>query len=155
MVLAVGGPRTLRLFSSDKHFGQANLGESAKSKYEPRKGHFNFAVPDEKTLGKSRTGLPKVIECGIIQESVKLLDKEKEFVLSFDGKQFIPGLINETEGDVNLWGLEGPPTLKENLQHLERHKDIILDVVGKASIEDNGIDVYSENLKLIVQLITK
>ena len=154
-VLAVGGPRTLCLFSSDKHFRQANSGESVKSKYQPSKGSFNFAVPDEKTLGRSRTGLPKIIECGLIQKSVKLVDKEKEFVLSLDGKQLIPGLINETEGDVNLWGYEGPPSLKDNLECLEPHKDAILDVMSKASIDDNGIDVYSADLKLIVQIITK
>ena len=49
----------LQLFSSDKHFSQVNSGESAKSKYEPQKGHFNFAVPDEKTLLKSKCGLPQ------------------------------------------------------------------------------------------------
>ena len=154
-VLAVGGPRTLRLFSSDKNFEQVNSGESAKSKYQLSKGSFNFAVPDEKTLGRSRIGLPKIIKCGLIEESVKLVDKEKEFVLSLDGKQLIPGLINETAGDVNLWGYEGPPSLKDNLEHLERHKDAILDVMSKASIDDNGIDVYSADLKLIVQIITK
>ena len=53
-VLAVGGSRTLCLFSLDKHFGQVNSGECAKSKYVPNKGHFNFAVPDEKTLLKSK-----------------------------------------------------------------------------------------------------
>ena len=118
-VLAVGGPRTLCLFSSDKHFGQVNSGECAKSKYVQNKGHFNFVVPDEKTLLKSKMGLLKVILCGIIEESVQLLDKEKEFVLSLDGKQLIPGLLNEDEGDINLSGYEGPPTLKENLNHLE------------------------------------
>ena len=103
-VLAVGGPRMLCLFLSDKHFGQVNSGECAKSKYVPNKGHFNFVVPDEKTLLKSKMGLPKVIPCGIIEESVQLLDKVKEFVLLLDGKQLIPGLLNEDEGDVNLWG---------------------------------------------------
>ena len=101
-VLAVGGPRMLRLFSSDKHFGQVNSGQSSKSRYEPHKGNFNFTVPDEKVLRKSKTGLPNVIGCGIIEDSVKLLDKDKEFVLSLDGKQLIPGLINDTEGDINL-----------------------------------------------------
>ena len=115
-VLAVGGPGTLRLFSSDKHFRQVNSGESAKFKYEPAKGNFNLAVPDKKTLLKSKTGLPKVIPCGIMEESIKLLDKDKEFVLSLDGKQLIPSLLNESEGDVNLWGYEGPPSLKDNLE---------------------------------------
>ena len=126
-----------------------------KSRYSPTTGNFNFAVPDEKTLQKSKTGLSTVIECGIINESMKLLDKDKELVLLIDGNQLIPGLINESEGDENLWGYEGPPTLKENLQHLERHKDIILDVVSKASIDENGIDEFSRDLKLIVQLVTK
>ena len=118
-VLAVGGPRTLRLFSSDKHFGQVNLGQAAKLKYSPNTGNFNFAVPDEKTLRKSKTGLPTFIHCGIIDQSLELLDKDKEFVLSMDGKQLIPVLVNESERDVNLWGYEGPPTLNENLQRLE------------------------------------
>ena len=69
----------------------------------------------EKVLRKSKTGLPNVIACGIIEDSVKLLDKDKEFVLSLDGKQLIPGLTNDTEGDINLWGYEEPPTLKESL----------------------------------------
>ena len=154
-VLSVGGPRTLRLFSSDKHFGQVNLGQSTKSKYNPSKGHFNFTLPDEKTLRKSKTGLPKVIKCRIIDEALNLVDKKKQFVLSMDGKQLIPGLINESEGDVNLWGYEGPPTLIENLARLSREEDIIIDVVGKASIEKNSIDKYCKDFKIIVQLITK
>ena len=97
----------------------------------------------------------KIIPCGIIEESVKLLDKEKEFVLSIDGKQLIPGLLNESEGDVNLWGYEGPPSLKENLERLDRHQDVILDVVSKASVDDNSIDDYCTDLKLIVQITTK
>ena len=59
------------------------------------------------------------------------------------------------EGDVNLWGYEGPQTLKENLECLEQHKDIILDVVNKALIEDGSLDVFSADLKIIVQIITK
>ena len=77
VVLAVGGPRTLRLFSSDKHMGLVNTGDCKKSKYDPSKGNFNFAVPDEKILRKSRTGLPKEIPCGIIEDSIKLLDRDK------------------------------------------------------------------------------
>ena len=101
-VLSVGGPCTLRLFSSNKHFGQVNSGRSFKSKYDPKTGNFNFAVPDEKTLRKSRTGIPNFVKCGIIDDAVKLVDKKKEFVLSMDSKQLIPGLINDSEGDVNL-----------------------------------------------------
>ena len=131
VVLAVGGPRTLWLFSSDKHTDLVNSGECMKSRYEPNKGSFNFAVPDERLLRKSQTGLPKVIKCGIIHESILLLNLEKEFVLSVDGKQTSPGLLNESEGDVNLWIYEGPPSLEENFEHLQ--ENVIIEVVNKAS----------------------
>ena len=116
VVLSVGGPRTLRLFLSDKHQGTVNSGECQCSKYNPQKGNFNFAVPDEQLLRKSRTGLTKGVKCGIIGQSISLVDKEKEYVLALDGKQTSPGLLNDTEGDVNLWGYEGPPTLDESLE---------------------------------------
>ena len=47
IALSIGGPRLLRLFASDKHFGQVNSGKSKQSKYSPKDGSYNFAVPDE------------------------------------------------------------------------------------------------------------
>ena len=133
VVLSVGGPRTLRLFSSDKHQGSVNSAECEKSKYNPQKGSFNFAVPDEKILKRSRTGLPKLLKCGIIEESLNFLDMDKEYVLALDGKQASPGLIDEMEGDVNLWGYEGPTTLQENMECLHLQENVIINVVDKAS----------------------
>ena len=103
VVLGVGGPRTLRLFSSDKHLGQVNSGESERGKFDPAKGNFNFAVPDERLLRKSKTGIPKNIKCGIIEESSLFIENEKEYVLSLDSKQATQGLLGDMEGDVNLW----------------------------------------------------
>ena len=67
IALSLGGPRLLRLFSSDKHFGMVNSGDCDKSKYPPSKGNYNFAVPDEWTLRKSKTQIPKDVLCGIIE----------------------------------------------------------------------------------------
>ena len=155
VVLSVGGPRTLRLFSSDKHQGTVNSGECEKSKYNPLKGTFNFAVPDEKLLRKSKTGLLKCVKCGIIQESISLVDKAKEYVLGLDGKQASLGLLNDTEGDVNLWGYEGPPTLDENLERLQLQENCILEVVGKVSRFDSNINEFAPDLKTVVQIVTK
>ena len=154
-VLSVGGPRTLRLFSSDKHHGMVNSGDCERSKYDPKIGSFNFAVPNERLLKKSRTGLPKVINCGLIRESIPLLDMEKEFVLSLDGKQVAPGLLNESDGDVNLWGYEGPPSLEENLERLRLQESFILEVAKKASIENSDFEDICSDLKLVVQILTK
>ena len=92
VALSIGSPRLLRLFSSDKHFGQVNSGECIRSKYPPKKGNYNFAVPDERTLRKSKTQIPKDVPCGIINESLDMLDNSKEYILSLDGKQVGPGL---------------------------------------------------------------
>ena len=87
IALSIGVPRLLRLFSSDKHFGMVNSGECDKSKYPPSKGSYNFAVPDEHTLRKLKTDIPKDVSCGIIDEAFLNLNNEKEFILSLDGKQ--------------------------------------------------------------------
>ena len=65
----------------------------------PRLETSTFAVPDEKTLRKSRTEIPNFVKCGIIDDAVKLVDKKKEFVLYclWMVKQLIPGLINDSE----------------------------------------------------------
>ena len=86
IALSLGGPRLLRLFSSDKHFGLVNSGDCEKSKYPPSKGSYNFAVPKERTLRKSKTRIPKDVPCGIIEESFQNMDNDKEYILSLDGK---------------------------------------------------------------------
>ena len=155
VVLSVGGPRTLRLFSSNKHQGTFNYGECERSKYNPHKGSFNFAVPDKKLLRKSKTGLPKCVKCGIIEESMSLVDNGKEYVLALDGKQTSPGLLSDTEGDVNLWGYEGPPTHHESLERLHLQENCILDVAAKASRFDSNINEFATDLKTVVQIVTK
>ena len=77
IAMSIGGPRLLRLFSSDKHFGMVNSGECQKSKYPPSKGSYNFAVPDEHTLRRSKTEIPKDVPCGIINEAFLNLNNEK------------------------------------------------------------------------------
>ena len=106
-------------------------------------------------MRKSRTGLQKVLKCGIIEEAIPLLDKEKEYVLSLDGKQTSPGLLNESEGDVNLWGYEGPPTLEENLHRLQQQENFMLDIVNKCSRDDNCLEDFVPDIINVVQIITK
>ena len=102
---SVDGPRLLRLFSSDKHFGMVNTGDCEKSKYPPSQANYNFAVPNERVLRKSKTQIPKDVECGIIEDSFPTLENDKQFILSLDGKQVGQGLKEDGVGDVNLWGL--------------------------------------------------
>ena len=135
--LAVGGPKLMRLFSSDKHFGQVNNKKSCKLKYNPQKGNFNFAVPDDKILRKSKTNIPNYVECGIINEGIEMLDNNKQYMISLDGKQTGKGLWEIPRGDVNLWGIEGPPSLKDTIEQSKKEINFFDMLALKLMDEDN------------------
>ena len=154
IALSIGGPRLLRLFSSDKHFGMVNSGECQKSKYPPLKGSYNFAVPDKRTLRRSKTEIPKDVPCGIIDEAFLNLNNEKEFILSLDGKQVGQGLKENGVGDVNLWGFEGPPSLERTLRHLQNETYNILAIGDRVydQKDSNFIDLQVvKDLKFVVE----
>ena len=157
IALSLGGPRLLRLFSSDKHFGMVNSGDCDKSKYPPLKGNYNFAVPDERTLRKSKTQIPKDVPCGIIEESLQNLDNDKEFILSLDGKQVGQGLKENGVGDVNLWAFEGPPSLHETLEHLCNESNNILSIADRIQEQKDKWSIDDEvvkELKFVVQTLS-
>ena len=155
VVLAVRGPRTLWLFISDKHTGLVNSGECMKSRYEPNEGSFNFVGPDERLLRKSWTDLPKVIKCGIIHESIELLNLDKEFVLSVDGKQTSPGLLNESERGCKLMGIWRSTFCWRKFEMSKASRNVIIEVVNKASREESDLKGVVKDLKIIVHVITK
>ena len=45
----------------------------------------------------------------------------KQFVISFDGMKVSRGCKGTYVGDVNLWGIEGPPNVTSALKNLERN----------------------------------
>ena len=120
----------LGLFSGLKNQDCLQSG-GERGSYNPEKSNHNFTVPDEKSLRKSTDDLPSVIPCGIIEESFKLLDKNKQYVISIDGKKIATGLLKDDIGDINLWGFEEPTieSCKErkelNMAILEDFEDMI------------------------------
>ena len=64
-------------------------------------------------------------------------------------------MLNDTEGDVNLWGYEGPPTLNESLERLRLQENFILDIIDKASRFDSNFNEFACDVKVVVQIITK
>ena len=145
------------MFASDKHFGQVNSGKSKQSKYSPKDGSYNFAVPDERILRKSKANIPKDIPCGVIDEAVNLLVPKKEYILSLDGKQVGQGLKDNGIGDVDLWGFEGPPSLKDTLRYLRNECNNILLMSDKIQAQERD-DVLDndiiKDLKFVVQTLS-
>ena len=89
------------MFSGSKNQGSLQSG-GQRGSYDQEKSNQNFAVPDEKSLRKSTDDLPSVILSGIIEESFKLLDKNKQYAISIDGKKISTGLSKDDIGDINL-----------------------------------------------------
>ena len=150
--LAIGGSRLIRLFSSDKHFGQVNSGDSSKSKYCPQEGNFNFAVPHEQRLRKSRTKIPNFIPAGIIDEGIKMLDPQKEYIIALDGKQTGKGLKEIGQGDVDLWGFEGPPTLQDTMKQNEKEMDFFSLLSFRLIDESNFNENAMKEVKFALQI---
>ena len=53
---------------------------------------------------------------GVINEGIKMLDPSKEYIISLDGKQTGKGLKEVGQGDVDMWGFEGPPSLQDTIE---------------------------------------
>ena len=113
------GAAVICLLRGPAHFGKVRSKDCPRGKFNPDDGKCNFAVPCPRTLSNMKTGYPKNLKCGIIPQSVATLRalsaKGKQFVLSMDGKYVGEGCRGERDGDVDMWGLEGPPTLEANL----------------------------------------
>ena len=45
---------------------------------------------------------------------------DREFVVTFDGMRVAEGSKNKSDGDVDLWGAEGNPSIKSVAQRLEQ-----------------------------------
>ena len=111
----LGGP-SLRLFSSPKGSGNTN--------YDPNLCKINYAVPSLSTLLRQNTEIPKQIMPSVFTEIIQNIAlkqniSKNESILSYDGKSVAQGFRGPNFGDISLWGLKGPPTLKQEQEWLD------------------------------------
>ena len=76
----------LRFLSGPKNWGQVVSKEAPKGKYNPKKSEVNFAVPDERYLRSMDRVLGRIIDPGIIDDSMKMIEGHKDIVLMADCK---------------------------------------------------------------------
>ena len=97
----------------------------------PSESAINFVVPDKKSLeGTDVSDSLKGIDPGILQIMTGMLndDDSKQtntYKVCFDDKKLNAGVDGKLKGDVNLWGYEGPLTLKERETQLKDTLDIV------------------------------
>ena len=82
-----------------------------------------------------------------MDESLKLLSIDKEYILSLDGKQVGTGLKEQGVGDVNLWGFEGPPSLTDTLHFLHNETNNILAIADKINDQEDKTYLDPDILK--------
>ena len=100
----------LLLASGKNNSGQIKSHQTEHGKLDPKKGSYNFAVPNIKMILRHQKEVDKFMYTGILDGTFDLVDEMKQFVLEYDGKCIAMGLSDNKIGDVNLWGYEGPPT---------------------------------------------
>ena len=125
----------IRFLSGSQNQGQVTCGETVCGKYCPSRGNFNFAIPSISVLSKSSDGLPSHIHPGILQPTLDLPPKNKQLCLAVDGKRLTQGLGAKNLGDVNLWGLKGPPSLCERNTHHEKLKEMVQTIHSHIDLE--------------------
>ena len=141
----------LHLFSGSKNQGCVQSASSVHGIYRPSSSNHNFAVPDKKSLRNSSEDLPPIILCGIIEESFQLLDKNKQYVISIDGKKIATGLGKDDIGDINLWGFE---ELSIELRKETKEKDLELVAVFEEAIDRCSFDENTDKLPEILSMLS-
>ena len=107
----------------------------------PQSSNINFAVPNKASIRDFKSGidLPVEIPPGIIETAMSLREGEQtSFILSVDGKKVAPGLTDEW-GDIDLFGHEKGPSLKELITRKEAELRYIEDAIGITSSQASSV----------------
>ena len=144
-----GGP-ALRLLSGPRGTGERN--------FETSFCNINFAVPSITTLRHVQSNENRLINPGIfnsVLDKIRQMNlrKEKEFILSFDGKSVGTGLKDDSLGDVNLWNFETDPNLQESRERLEYEMKFINDLKN-SNLAQNTKQIRDKLLQ-ILKIVTE
>ena len=140
----------LQFFSGPKNYGQVISKKTKKGKYNPNEAEVNFAIPDECYLHQQDQQMGRIIQPGLIEESMKMIKDHDDIVLMADCDRVAKGLRSDNMGDVNLWGHEHEPTLQEKLHHFREECLYMNNLIQ--SLPD--ADQCHVDLKYILQLLT-
>lgn len=142
----------IRLFSGPKNWGQVVAKISQKGLYNSKDSKINFAVPDERYLRKMDNKLGRIIPPGGIEDSFKIIQDKKNVVLLADCKRIAKGLGKDDLGDINLWGYEDVPNLRDRNDQLKRE----MDFATRLRLEHKEMDMEDKynHGKTLLRLIT-
>ena len=152
----------LRFMGGPKYNGAVvNASENSPKEigFDPATSRINFAVPLHKVQDLSEAPLrPSDIQPGMLDHILDAFtaqsSAEQTFKLCFDGKK-INSSLDASSGDIDLFGFEGPPTLKEKREHVKRQVGMVDDIIK--SLQEETVknkcrldEISSDKMEIIV-----
>lgn len=130
----------IRFMSGTKNQGQILNQTSEKGYFDPACSFIPFAVPSQTTLHKSLSNNPQYLP-GINLDLIEQVGnpyKGSPLVLGVDGKKISRGK-GKAMGDIDCWGFEDKPTLRDRLKNKKDDMDFVDEIIQKCDkIEVNG-----------------
>ena len=131
----------LRFMGGPKHGGSLIGGECDRGSYDPKESSINFAIPVRSILSSDLSPVnASELKPGIINPLVERVaehsSEAKTYKLCVDGKK-INAATNGKRGEIDLWGYESKPTLKEKQTQLMNDRAVVKDaasIISEASI---------------------
>lgn len=130
----------IRFMSGTQNQGKILDQTSEKGYFDPACSFINFAVPSQTTLHKSLSNNPQYLP-GINLDLIKQVGnhyKGSPMVLGVDGKKISRGK-EKTMGDIDCWGCEDKPTLRDRLEIRKDDMDFVDEIIQKC----DKIEVHS------------
>ena len=119
------GSCALNVLRGPTHFSDVVTCTCEKGKYDPSLLRINFPIPSLSAIKKMKGHYSKSAQPGLIDAMLDMFQEKakdgKQFVLSFDGMKVSRGCKGIYDGDVNVWGIEGPPNVRSALLNLEKN----------------------------------
>ena len=123
------------------HFRSVVSQENTRSKCDPAVSKCNFAVPTVNRLWQIDFGYEKNTPRYYFQVNWNLqINSTKKFIC-FDGMRVPQGSKGKTDGDVDLLGAEGYPTVHNAVQILDRGLQASTDIITESKL---GLLQYSD-----------
>ena len=118
VIFLLFGSCALNVLRGPTHFSNVMTHSCEKGQYDPSSSRINFPVPSLAAIKKMKTRYSKSAQPRLIHAT---LDMFQEKAISFDGMKVSRGCKGTCDGDVNLWGIEGPPNVRNALINLENN----------------------------------
>ena len=151
------GSCALNVLRGPSHFRNVVTGTTEKSKYNPCVSKINFPVLSTSVLKRMKTGYPKTVNPGLVEAILEIFEDKacqgKQFVLSFNGMKVSRGCKGVRDSDVDLWGMEGPPTVNKVIKKFEQNLEYLRKI--SKPIDSSSIHVHSIRLQNVHSRLTK